>query len=428
MKRRPWPWATDDVYGGTPTQATKVPPSISNQEEGYDVSLRVPPTIWNFMRWQYWQSIIDAHSMQALNWLPSEGPVPVQSIVKVAGYDAGDDVHTLFLNNRPIGGVSKEIISYGGLVWTLASTGGLPAGDINDFVANQDRYRVALINAADSVYFSVNVGAWANWTGGYATPGNTYDRVENRWDPSGSGYAFSDTSALMYYSLVPVNPITGAAADPGFSTPPVVDIHHSHHYAGLLWPDDAGNSIWMVMTTDELSTSLNGTNWTSAAIHGMDLYGAPHTAPCAFGYSAYGTKWIAIIGRNTAGKGTIAYSENNGGSWIRVDDAIPSNIRIDTATIDCDLFGNWVVSIADLTAEETQYYGSFDNGETWYRLWPESVYFPAPYIGGSGGFMPLYGPLHYVWYGGGRFHIASSENNDPSPSNISVFHSLRAAE
>jgi hypothetical protein len=422
MRSRPWPHALNYKYALYPGQATKEPPSQEEQDEGYTIDELVPPTTWNFHRWQNQRAIIEAQSAQVLNFFQSNtdafGPASPY-IVGPAGHTMNGsrpDIHTVMLNNDPVSSNPREARSDGGLIWEILVAVGLPVASVKDFDTNNSNYRAVAMGNNDGVYYSINLGSWSVWGGTFPSPARIYIRLVNRWseaNPTGQLWVFSDINGLLYYALSPTSSITLADSDPGFTVASTVrGLIHTRHGSGLLWPDDAGNEYTLAFTDTQLSRSMNGRDWSSATAHLLDTYGAPYTTPLAMDYSAFGTKWIAVIGRSTAGYTTIAYSSDNGVSWTRQDDAIKTSIDVSTARITCDRFGNWLVSVQDTAISTIEYFGSFDNGVTWYKLFATT----APYYG-----------FHRQWYGGGRFHLATSERNTVSPYNVnrSFFHSLR---
>jgi hypothetical protein len=292
-------------------------------------------------------------------------------------------------------------ISLGGLRWRSISNT-LPTTAVNDLEADNQGNRVVIMGGNDGVYLSGTIGTWAQWPPGFAVSPLVYSKVAY----GHSGWVFFTSTGLAYYAANTSSQIIGAASDPGFGTA-ITQVAHSKHPTGLLWPDDAGNLIYMAVSSTKVSTTINGSNWISSWLHG-----AP-SAPMDLGYSAYGTRWIMPLTRVTPGTMSLSVSDDNGTSWITFPDVVPTQHECITARIASDGFGNWVIAVTNEDADPTlEHFASFDNGESWHRIYVN--------------------PEHYrfnfdLWYGGGRFHLATSDDADPD-ADLRFYHTLRGDE
>jgi hypothetical protein len=421
---KPNPWAENHKYAAAPAQSTKVVPPLGRQLEGHTIEELVPPTEWNFREWQYRRAIQDAHSMRQLNWFQSETAsyiIPSPRRVTVGGYcpftlDTGGtvrDIHTVMLQETvaPTVAPTEAIswgpqvaitpISLGGLIWRTVSTS-LPIAVFNDFDADNQGNRVVIMGNNDGVYLSTIIGTWVQWPPGFATSPLIYTRAAY----GHSGWVFYDSTGLAYFAANTSSQIAGAASDPGFGTA-ITQVTHSKHDPGLLWPDDLGNRVYMAVSSTKYSTTTNGSDWSSSAPH------VAPTSPLDLGYSAYGTRWIMPLTDTTSGPMSLWISKDNGLSWEIRSGVVPTTADAITAKIASDGSGNWILAVTNEDADPTlEHFASWDNGDSWHKIYVSPEHYRFNF---------------YLWYGGGRFHLATSDDPDPD-ADVRFYHSLRGGE
>jgi len=396
-------WATNDNHavGADPWSGmpTKVPPSAGKIATGRVPEERPPAEETNWWRWAAALLLTACSSMRAVNYQDGD--------TSAVG-TAGTGINILFnrIEYDPVSGywafptsgggaiVCEEIYSCGGVVWeedTPAGWGGvaLPAEAYSTNPMNA--VRAVSFSTADQLFYTLAgyPGTWVVWDGVGAT-GNTYTLIEN----SGSRWVvYNLTNSTLDFQDSPAvgGPPAACATQPGFAGDVTV-IKYSRHDAAEVDPSDAGNPLWMAVTLTEVSTSVDGDNWTPAAVHGVP--GASTVA-----YTASSRRWHMID--PSAGNLQHYYSADNGVSWTAgtVIDAPANNVG---ARLASDRYGTLVCITIDSVTKEAQVYATVDDGETW-----REVAMPAS-VRNAGGNTPMAG------FGDGRFMLVVEDGVDPA--------------
>ncbi len=187
-------------------------------------------------------------------------------------------------------------------------------------------------------------------------------------------------------STGPLVAFAAPATPPGFiGGGTLYCLEHSH---------DAGNPLWVALTGNQCSTSVDGNTWKEAAAHGLSK------APLSLAYSQFGATWIAALK-----DGSIATS-TDGVTWTKSTPFITGLAGALNAHIATGGLGDWVIVLAN--AGGLEIWVSADNGVTWTEAW-----------------LPYYAPPHdhvALWYGQGRFNMLL----DDGSGDVVTFFTLRA--
>lgn len=396
--------AESAVWAGGPSagSATKTPPTTGQRNEGWYPTYRPAPQVANYLLNELSQRAKGVASMRLLNWIETD----VAAIADTGG--PIDGIHDPITGSEVIvdfTGVAafEDNTAPGGMVWA-AGAGGAGMSGVQPRLAVDQAGNVAFVNsqacppAALAVAYSPTpLGGWVAWPGGGA-PAGTWCLIEHDWL---GRWVISGTLGTMLTSTAPAVAFGALATAPGWIAATIVGLKHSHHPAAKVWPADPGNQHWVALTPTQRSTSLDGTNWTAAAAHGLG------GIPWDLAYSAFGAKWICPV-FNAGVLIGMGVSTDNGATWAL--GAAPATALAGPLTqgrIACDGFGDWMMALGDGAAVEL--WASWDNGGTWHEAYPPTTPIPNNFA---------------LWYGGGRFHLMCND----AGANWTGYASLRADE
>lgn len=422
-------WATNNNYAAAPgaPNPTKAPPAAGQIADGYQPDAAVSPQIWNYWRWAAAALLAGCSSMRLLNWQEGDATVLATEGVGAGMYEPVAGAHTY--DYIAVGGAGGKLESIGMRAAQLWSVGFSPVGggayestvgggcrSAHDALGNR-AIASALGGGAAVVFHSAAWAAWDATWGGAGFPG--------AWTPSdidhdhlgGTGvWIVSDPNVAgpgeLWVSPAPGVPWANPVATPGFGGgqgPSLV--RHTHHAAGMLYPDDPGNLCWVALSPLHRSYSLDGWNWVPAAGH-------PWAAvPYDLAYSHLGTQWIGVL-LDGGPNGYLVYSDDNFSNATKSAAFGAAGCPVDTqinnptfAKIATDGFGDWLLGIIDCTSGDFELHASWDNGVSW-----DQVYLPSVPTITANSSMDM-------WYGGGRFVLWL---DDPVGPSRQVFISLRS--
>jgi hypothetical protein len=384
-------WADNAVWAGGPSfgSATKAPPTTAERNEGYYPTQRPAPQILNYLMNELSQRARGAASMRLLNWIEIDATAIADTGGPMDGVHdpiTGSDVTVDFTGAAAF----EDNVAPGGMIWA-AGAGGAGMSGANARIACDHLGNIAFVNdilcppgLLAVAYSPTPLGGWVAWPGGGA-PAGQWSIIEHdhlgRW-------VIGDYTALAVHlltSTAPANAFGACAAAPGFIAGQGPScLKHSHHPAGSVWPADPGNQAWIALSLTEQSRSANGTNWTAAAVHAMG------SLPVDLAYSRFGTTWITILLN-----GQIGTSTDNGATWTVTNPLAASALGALTgARIACDGYGDWVIAMTDGAGGAVEVWASWDNGASWSMVFLTSAPHPNDIA---------------LWYGGGRFHLMSTD-------------------
>jgi hypothetical protein len=328
--------------------------------------------------------------------------------------DSNNAIHHIEYRDAA-GALSRRLVGQGGENWVDAGAAGI-TGDrpySGAAVADQSNGDAAMgadgVTGTNGLYYATAAAGvtWTLWAGtaGKRYVGIDYDPVNGYWIGLDASAGTIDTIAIIGAALT--NRFTNATLANQYSC-----IQHSKHAAATLYPDDPGNLV-------ALAVGAGGGGWyratDAASATWSTLAPAPWTPlPADRGclkYSYVGSRWGILTnnGPGSASKLTFAYSDDNGDNWVEVVDAFDLGGRThgnwvtgtDDAVLLTDGWGHWFAAFnTQVTSEHLEFWGSDDNGETWFRI-----------------FMPMDTSTvagtqykHVGWYGDGAFWVAHLGN------------------
>lgn len=390
-------WAESSLWATGPSagQPTKAPPTAGRRLEGYHPQDMPSPQILNWLLHELGLRSLGAASLRVMNWLSTSTAALVAGGVSGGAgegcYDAAADTHDVIDDD---GFAFEESSSLGGLIYAVG-TPPISAPGTSPTIAADGVGNRGVAGDAVGLFYSAARGAWAipgPWTEagpwGFIRHGNGLWLIAKDAGTPALGKIKVSTGPAVAF----VDPTTVPAWGGGAV---IYCVEHSHHPAAKLYPADPGNQYWVALTATQRSRSADGDIWSAPAAHGMS------GAPWGLAYSAFGTKWIAILS-----DGTISYS-TTGLAWAGASPLTSSLGALTEARIACDGYGDWVIALSDGSGIEVHV--SSDNGVTWRR-----VHLPV---------VPPPGHLK-LWYGGGRFHLFA----DSGAATFAAYVSFRADE
>ena len=293
----------------------------------------------------------------------------------------------------------EEYYSRLGVIWhsvTPIGWGGVAMVLTGYIISPTTGVRVASFQGADQLFYTLAgyPGVWAPWNGIGGT-GNTYMFPET----DGSIWVvYNSTAGTLDWQANPAagGPPAAGVPQPGFAgaPPPLYALKHSRHDALEADQYDTGNPLWMAITATEVSSSVDGSNWTAAALHGIPIPGF------TMEYSAHTRRWHTLD--TTAGNLQHFFSEDNGVTWI-AGTVIDATLAFSGGSkLASDRFGTLVCLAIDSVAVTAHVYASVDDGATWTEVAMPST------IALNGGAGSLAG------YGGGRFMLVVEDGAAPA--------------
>lgn len=395
-------WAENALYAAGPDvgSKTKSPPTAAQEGDGYYPTYRPAPQIWNYMRWAQAERLKSLALMRLSNIFPGDMSAVAANGGKGNGVFSPDGYHDVVTN----GGAASAIEVYsskGGVVFD-DSTAPVDTASISAAIASDGLVERAIAGGATGVWRSSFRGAWshgATWADAIAWQFIEHDHVglwlvaRDRTTPDHDLIKISDGPATAWSA--PATPPGWAALEN------ILAVAHSHHPSGMVYDQDPGNPLWVVMGNTQVSTSSDGDVWTAASAHGLGT-----AVPSKIAYSAAGTMWISAL--IDGGVPKIARSQD-GVTWTASSPFVGTALTVTDIDIASDGFGDWLVAMGD--GSSVEFWGSVDNGETWFQIWPMQDTTATP-------------TRIKVWFGGGRFHVDITDGS----SAFDHFVSLRADE
>jgi hypothetical protein len=405
-------WATNDNFAAGPDVGTptKVPPSVGQEADGYYRNNKPAAKIWNYNRWGVDEKLEAIELMRAKTWLaPVMDPPAFSVVADVAGYDPISKRHSIYGLDGALSQDYEAYSDFGGRYWDVQTLGGSTTlNNFTDFSVDNlgTGIRAVVQSAAGGIHASTALGAYVQWAG---PPAFTASKIGHDW----IGLWVTDDTATtdLYRSTGPgsafVSTFTGfnnVGAD-------IVRIGHTHHPAGILYPDDPGNQLWfahnplLAVGNSEFATSSDGITW---AIAGSPTVGS--VLDTAYGW--YKSRFISICSEVTGGLGRIIYSDDNGVTWAALNVIPYRNIATPTkARIVTDGYGVWIVNVIDAAGppDNCEMFCSVDNGATWYP-----VFVPNDNRQHSNQILPC------LYYGEGVFVMALTDADNV----FQIYHSL----
>jgi hypothetical protein len=394
-------WASNDDYAGGPDigSPTKAPYSASQLADGYERNLIVSAQKWNYWRNSIAEKLKRHEAKWVKSWMEASNTQTVNNLQPTQGaYCPAQGMH--FIPN-PGTTSDDELYSFTNGRYLLGAAIGVGNGVLIDaFDTGANDVRVMMLNANDKLAYSSAGGAWTIWTGvgalGVSFHKGHYDNIGR--------YCFLMKTSCDIYTTTSTGTVP-SSTDTQFAAGEPCKLLHTRHPSGKIYPDDAGNQIWLALTPTEVNTSADGVTWGTPSSHGVS--NVDEDADLA--YSAYGARWIIMTPGISGGLGTIAISDDNGSTWTSYNRLPYKNITSPLRTaIATDGFGTWVAGANESGPDDIEFFYSIDNGDTWSNL----------YLPFDGKEATLNNPC--IYYGGGQFNIAV----DVGSGVTRFFHSL----
>jgi hypothetical protein len=377
MKPGTHPWADNDVYAAGPDVGsnTKTETLALHRGDGYARSRRPSPDNLN---WQLNRGGV-AHKLlskiQSGNYtLEDSTASPAASVLATACWTLNNEGNINVFLYDGVNTISERR-GIQGRIWSIPASSPVSAAagvvtlidsasdDVNNRVIcassgvnNQVHYNNSYAGgswAASAIAVNVSagwsaIGCDANTAGGANALWLIGDDTTNTNPGAGNGILNSSVNLGANFAAVGTWP---AIAEP------ILCIEHSHHAAGALGPDDAGNPTWLILTTTRAVSSADGATWTNSA-HGLGIAANKDS----LAYSKCERRWVWPIGG-----ADVVYSDDNGVTWVTLNNVLAGSTGVPADMhIQGDGYGTFVI-VDDSNVSRERFWVSVDDGITWTR-------------------------------------------------------------